>query len=72
MMRFEQALTRAEGLPRRPCFRHHIYASGFYTGYDPRRARGESSEQIAIVAKVLEGSRRRWSGDGDGAVIDRQ
>ncbi|HSM59957.1 MAG TPA: transferrin receptor-like dimerization domain-containing protein [Longimicrobiales bacterium] len=29
----EQRLTRAEGLPRRPWFRHQIYAPGFWTGY---------------------------------------
>ena len=29
----ERALTRKEGLPRRPWFRHQIYAPGFYTGY---------------------------------------
>src|SRR5262249_48509071 len=30
----ERALTRAEGLPRRPWFVHYLYAPGFYTGYD--------------------------------------
>ncbi|HVR42022.1 MAG TPA: M28 family metallopeptidase [Thermoanaerobaculia bacterium] len=29
----EAALTSDEGLPRRPWFRHQIYAPGFYTGY---------------------------------------
>ena len=29
----EQRLTRPEGLPRRPWFRHQIYAPGFWTGY---------------------------------------
>jgi N-acetylated-alpha-linked acidic dipeptidase len=29
----EQTLIREEGLPRRPWFRHQIYAPGFYTGY---------------------------------------
>jgi len=29
----ERALTREEGLPRRPWFKHHVYAPGFYTGY---------------------------------------
>ena len=29
----ERSLTREEGLPRRPWFKHHIYAPGFYTGY---------------------------------------
>jgi N-acetylated-alpha-linked acidic dipeptidase len=26
-------LTRDEGLPRRPWFKHLVYAPGFYTGY---------------------------------------
>ncbi len=26
-------MTREEGLPRRPWFRHMIYAPGYYTGY---------------------------------------
>ena len=30
----ERAMTRPEGLPRRPWFRHYVYAPGFYTGYD--------------------------------------
>jgi N-acetylated-alpha-linked acidic dipeptidase len=30
----ERALTREEGLPRRPWFVHYLYAPGFYTGYD--------------------------------------
>ncbi len=29
----ERRLTNAEGLPRRPWFRHQLYAPGFYTGY---------------------------------------
>ncbi|MDP2955499.1 MAG: transferrin receptor-like dimerization domain-containing protein [Longimicrobiales bacterium] len=29
----ERRLTRADGLPRRPWFRHQIYAPGFWTGY---------------------------------------
>jgi N-acetylated-alpha-linked acidic dipeptidase len=29
----EQRMTREEGLPRRPWFRHMIYAPGFWTGY---------------------------------------
>ncbi len=29
----EQALTSSSGLPRRPWFRHQVYAPGFYTGY---------------------------------------
>ena len=30
----ERMLTRSEGLPRRPWFKHAVYAPGFYTGYD--------------------------------------
>jgi N-acetylated-alpha-linked acidic dipeptidase len=29
----ERLLTHRDGLPRRPWFRHHVYAPGFYTGY---------------------------------------
>jgi N-acetylated-alpha-linked acidic dipeptidase len=29
----EQAFLREEGLPRRPWFKHYLYAPGFYTGY---------------------------------------
>lgn len=29
----EQRMTRREGLPRRPWYRHMIYAPGFWTGY---------------------------------------
>ena len=33
LIRTERLMTRDEGLPRRPWFRHMIYAPGFYTGY---------------------------------------
>jgi N-acetylated-alpha-linked acidic dipeptidase len=33
LLRAERAFTRSEGLPRRPWFRHHVYAPGWYTGY---------------------------------------
>lgn len=33
LRQLERALTRDEGLPGRPWFRHHVYAPGFYTGY---------------------------------------
>ncbi|MBI3653999.1 MAG: M28 family peptidase [Acidobacteria bacterium] len=29
----ERKLTNAQGLPRRPWFKHQLYAPGFYTGY---------------------------------------
>ncbi|MFN2635382.1 MAG: M28 family metallopeptidase [Thermoanaerobaculia bacterium] len=30
----ERGMLRPEGLPRRPWFKHFLYAPGFYTGYD--------------------------------------
>ena len=33
LMGVEQLLTDERGLPKRPWFRHQIYAPGFYTGY---------------------------------------
>jgi N-acetylated-alpha-linked acidic dipeptidase len=61
----ERALLAPEGLPRRPWFRHAIYAPGEYTGYaavvipgvnealdrgDAERAR----QQLAVLAAALE------------------
>jgi N-acetylated-alpha-linked acidic dipeptidase len=33
LLRAERAFLRPEGLPRRPWFRHQVYAPGWYTGY---------------------------------------
>jgi N-acetylated-alpha-linked acidic dipeptidase len=43
----ERKLTRDEGLPRRPWFKHQIYAPGFYTGYGVKTIPGvrEAIEQ---------------------------
>ncbi|HEX6315395.1 MAG TPA: transferrin receptor-like dimerization domain-containing protein, partial [Gemmatimonadaceae bacterium] len=30
---FERTLTSNQGLPRRPWYRHLLYAPGYYTGY---------------------------------------
>ncbi len=60
----EGKLTREEGLPRRPWYRHHIYAPGFYTGYGVKTLPGvreaieeakwqEAQEQMAKLAEVL-------------------
>jgi len=65
LMRTERALTRQEGLPRRPWFRHLLYAPGFYTGYGVKTVPGvreaieerrweEAAEQIRIAARALE------------------
>ena len=66
LLKSERALTRQEGLPRRPWFRHQIYAPGFYTGYGVKtlapvrealeqRNWKEAEEQAVILGEVLEG-----------------
>jgi N-acetylated-alpha-linked acidic dipeptidase len=61
----ELAMITDAGLPRRPWFRHQIYAPGFYTGYGVKTLPGireaieqhnwtEASEQIIVVANTLE------------------
>ncbi len=64
-MTAERALTRTEGLPRRPWFVHQVYAPGFYTGYGVKtlpavrealeqRDWKEATEQIPNVAAAIE------------------
>ena len=66
LMQLERALTRTEGLPRRPWFVHHVYAPGFYTGYGVKTLPGvreaieerlwpEAEEQIEVAAGLLRG-----------------
>ena len=65
-MRLERALTRDEGLPQRPWYRHHVYAPGLYTGYGVKtfpavreaielKKWDEANTQIVVLAKVIEG-----------------
>ena len=65
LLKLERAMTRSEGLPGRPWFRHHIYAPGFYTGYGVKtlpavreaieaRDWEEAERQVGITAAVLE------------------
>ncbi len=66
----EQALGDTAGLPRRPWFRHLIYAPGFYTGYGvktmpgireaveerhPAEAQAEASRVTAAVLRLADG-----------------
>jgi N-acetylated-alpha-linked acidic dipeptidase len=46
-MQSEHQLTSVEGLPRRPWYKHQIYAPGFYTGYGVKTLPGvrEAIEQ---------------------------
>lgn len=61
----ERKLTEEGGLPRRPWFKHHIYAPGFYTGYGVKTLPGireaieqedwkEAQEEIMVLASVLD------------------
>ncbi|HXI64497.1 MAG TPA: transferrin receptor-like dimerization domain-containing protein [Gemmatimonadales bacterium] len=60
----ERTLTSATGLPRRPWYRHLVYAPGFYTGYGVKTLPGvreaieqknwaEAQQQIGATAQVL-------------------
>ena len=66
LLQMERALTRADGLPRRPWYVHHVYAPGFYTGYGvktlPRvrealeqKTWSDVDAQITATAEVLQG-----------------
>ena len=61
----EQQLLTDAGLPRRPWYKHSLYAPGFYTGYGVKTVPGvreaieqknwkEASEQMDAVAKSIE------------------
>src|SRR5207302_11286161 len=65
LLESERRLLDPAGLPRRPWYRHLIYAPGVYTGYSPKTMPGireaieqrrwpEADAEIARVAKVLE------------------
>ncbi|WP_231590675.1 M28 family metallopeptidase [Hymenobacter terrenus] len=69
LYRAEQQLLSTEGLPRRPWYRHQLYAPGFYTGYGVKTLPGireaveerkwaEAEEQIKRTAAAIE----RFSG----------
>ena len=66
----ERELTREDGLPGRPWFRHHIYAPGFYTGYGVKTLPGVREaieerqyalveDEIFIAADVISGMAAR-------------
>lgn len=61
----ERSLIDPEGLPRRPWYKHEIYAPGYYTGYGVKTLPGireaieqrnwkEAQNNIEIVSKVLQ------------------
>ena len=62
----EQKLLDEKGLPRRPWYRHQIYAPGFYTGYGVKTLPGvregieeanwkEAQERISVLSRTLLG-----------------
>ncbi len=62
----ERKLLSDAGLPRRPWFKHQIYAPGFYTGYGVKTLPGvrealeqknwaEANEQVKIASQTLDG-----------------
>jgi N-acetylated-alpha-linked acidic dipeptidase len=64
LLKTERLLTRNEGLPRRPWYRHQIYAPGFYTGYGVKTLAGvrealeqrswkEAEKQATVIADSL-------------------
>jgi N-acetylated-alpha-linked acidic dipeptidase len=61
----ERKLTNDAGLPRRPWYKHLLYAPGIYSGYGVKTVPGvregieqkryaEADQEIARVAKALE------------------
>ncbi|HXD34219.1 MAG TPA: transferrin receptor-like dimerization domain-containing protein [Pyrinomonadaceae bacterium] len=64
LMETERAMVREQGLPRRPWFKHQIYAPGFYTGYGVKtlpaireaieqRNWTEAEQQIGLVSDTI-------------------
>ncbi len=51
LMQCDRALLQPDGLPRRPWYKHEIYAPGYYTGY--------SAKTIPAVREAIE--ERRWN-----------
>ena len=64
LMLAERKLTNPEGLPRRPWYRHLIYAPGFYTGYGsktlPGVREGIEEKHYAEAEKEIERVRPGW------------
>ena len=65
LMESERKLTTSEGLPKRPWFKHQLYAPGYYTGYAVKTVPAvreaieqkewkQADESIVVVARVLQ------------------
>jgi N-acetylated-alpha-linked acidic dipeptidase len=77
LLHTERALTNAEGLPRRPWYKHLIYAPGFYTGYGAKTLPGvregieekryqEAEREVVRLAQALQ----NYAAAIDGAAAD--
>jgi N-acetylated-alpha-linked acidic dipeptidase len=65
LYKVERSLINENGLPKRPWYKHQIYAPGYYTGYGVKTLPGireaieqrnwkEAQENIEIVSKTME------------------
>jgi N-acetylated-alpha-linked acidic dipeptidase len=65
LLQAERKLTNDAGLPRRPWYKHMIYAPGFYTGYGAKTLPGiregieekrysEAEKEIGVVSQALQ------------------
>lgn len=65
LVKIEQTLIREDGLPRRPWYKHLVYAPGLYTGYGVKTLPGvreaieqrnwaEANQQIVFAAEAIE------------------
>jgi len=65
LIQSERRLTNPDGLPRRPWYKHLLYAPGVYTGYEAKSVPGvregieqkryaEADQEIGRVAKALD------------------
>lgn len=65
LLQAERKLTNPDGLPRRPWYKHLVYAPGFYTGYGAKTLPGvregieekryqEAEKEIVRVAQALQ------------------
>jgi N-acetylated-alpha-linked acidic dipeptidase len=72
LIQSERQLTDPAGLPRRPWYRHLLYAPGFYTGYAVKTLPGvrEAIEQKAYAEAEAEIVRVARALDRETALID--
>ena len=80
LIQSERQFIDEAGLPRRPWYRHLLYAPGYYTGYGVKTMPGvreaiedkryaEVEREVVRVAAALTRNRpARWAGRGTGAA----